>query len=587
MDDLLYYEPKRQVNMKDDNILRTDVEQRPSSHRREVKSKHKSIVYTDPTHSSLSSKGVLINIPAFANLKNIIKARPSHSTLTQGEVDKATLVKAMYEQNDNQRSAISEYLAEQNSPYTLMQEVSDNVMVVRNRNTGETKVVVKGINPTSVSDYADLQMKLASNQEFTQTYQDALSAAIEYNAGEIIGHSRGGSTAIAVAQTTGVRSTGFNSVITTENVHKAHYAPSTFRHTEFSNGADIIVNALNDISNPHGFGRHPTNMEIRTFAGIQGEGTLGQHTITQWTRSKLQRLDAIELPAETLAFQARHAGDLITAEMFSKGLREGKTYRQILMENEGGFGVVDDLGRFTSRNFRGNNMSKIFEAVGGSHTPDEIEEMASHGTQTPHEHTLTDNEVRALKNGDGVHLVDHALDGLAEGYERLTPLQPSTLREVGSGIYKGVSDTISFKQSALEGFGAGIAGELVARGSEAVIGRAGGETGNLQHSGVSFATAGALVGGASGAKFGLGAGLVGEATRYGTDELLKKMGAGKEVRGNLDAIMEGASAGAVLGSEGGLLGAVVGAGVGAIVNEGAYVATHYGSKIEHFFENIF
>ena len=585
-EELIVPEPDRQVGAWDVG-QDFDYNAKPAWHRKDVHAKHKKVVYNAPTHTAISAKGVRNNIPAFANFRNVIEAKPSHSSLTQSEVDKATLVNAMYEQNDMNASTIQEYLTKQNSPYSLVAEVSNNVMVVRSNTSGETKVVVKGINPRRVSDLSDLQLKLVNRQQSTQTYRDALNAVLEYDAREVIGHSRGGSTAIAVAQTTGIRSTGFNSVITNENVRKSHYAPSAFKHTEFSNGSDIIVNSLNDVSNPHGFGRHPDNMGIRTFAGIKGASTLGQHDVAQWTEEKLLRNDTIGLPAEVLAFQGRHAGDIITAEMFAQGIREGKTYRQILMSHEGGFGVADERGTFTARNFRGNNMSRIFEAVGGEHTEDELAEMASHGTQPPSEHTLTENELAAIKAGDGVDLIDHALDEVAGSYERLPPVQRSALRDVGKGIYKGVSDALPFKQSAIEGLAAGIVGEYGASEIESVVGRAPGELGNVQHSGTSFAIAGGLIGGVTSAAYGFGAGAVGEGVRYGTDKLLQKLGAGDGVRGNLDALMQGAASGMVLGAEAGPVTAAIGAGIGAIVSEGAHLASEYGDKIKNFFENIF
>jgi hypothetical protein len=141
--------------------------------------------------------------------------------------------------------------------------------------------------------------------------------------------------------------------------------------------------------------------------------------------------------------------------------------------------------------------------------------------------------------------------------------------------------------SVVEGVGAGLVGDFVANQVDKNIGTLPGEFGKIEHSGVSFATAGAMLGGAEGGVYGLGAGIAGETVRYGTDELLKKLGAGEQVRGNVDALMSGAASGAVMGSVGGPLGAAVGAGVGAVISEGAYVAENYGAKVINFFKNIF
>ena len=549
-----------------------------------VSKHHKQHIVSAPSHSKTSSKQVQYNIPIFTNFDGVIKAKPTHTTLTQSEVEKAGLLKAMYEESKGRRT-VSDYLQNKVPSYELVEKVSTNVMVVRNKTTGENKVVIKGIDAYSVEDHVDLQRKLWLGEP-TGTYADALDSAIKYNATEVIGHSRGGSTAIAVAEELGIRSTGFNSVITHQNVTNAHTAPESFRHIEFSNGEDVIVNGINAVTNPHTHGKYPDNLEFRNFAGIKGESIKGQHSISQWTADKLNRRDDIDLPFEELALKSRHAGDLITAEMFAKGVREGKTYREILNENEGGFGIIDDNGRFTSRNFRGNNMSRIFEAVGGEHTADEIIEMESKGSQQPHEHTLTENEIQGVKAGAGAPMVDHALDNLATIHERLPPVPSSNIMTIGKGIYKGVAD--SFKTSSMiEGVGAGIVGEATANAIDNTVGKLPGELGNLQHSTESFAVAGAFLGGIEGGAYGMVAGLAGEGARYGTDELLKKLGAGSEVRGNLDSVVAGAVSGAVMGSVAGPIGAVIGAGVGAVISETAHVAENYGDKIVNFFKNIF
>lgn len=567
-----------------DELRHVDPDETPFQQQQNVSSKHDEYVLKEPAHSKLSSRQVQYNIPIFTNFDKVIQAKPSHSSLTQSETEKAGLLKAMYEDKRG-RTSIEDYLAENVPSHELVEQVSDNVMVVRNKNTGEMKTVIKGIDEFSVSDHIDLQRKLWFGEP-TKSYNEALDASRRYNVTEVIGHSRGGATGIAVAQELGIKSTGFNSVITTQNVTNAQNAPTSFRHTEFSNGEDIIVNGINELTNPNLHGKYPNNFEFKTYAGIKGENIIGQHDVSQWLSQNLERQDTIEMPMEELALKSRHAGDLITAEMFAKGIREGKTYREILHQNEGGFGIVDENGRFTSRNFRGNNMSQIYEAVGGEHTADEITEMTSQGVQQPHEHTLTVNELEGIKAGKGADMIDHALDNLADTHARLPEVPTTALRTVGKGIYRGVADSLKTK-ALIEGVGGGLAGEFVAQGIERTVGKLPGELGELQHSGVSFGVAGAVIGGLETGGYGLGAGLVGEATRYGTDELLKKLGAGKEVRGNLDSLMAGASSGAVMGSMAGPVGTAIGAGVGAILGEGAYVATHYGAKIGRFFKKLF
>jgi hypothetical protein len=563
-----------------DDLIQTDVPNDDAT----VSTKHAQFIVKEPSHDKTSSRQVQYNMPIFTNFDKVIQAKPSHTTLTQSEVDKAGLIKAMYEEKQG-RSSVSDYLQRNVPSYELLEQVSDEVMVVRNKNTGRNFTVIKGIEAFSIDDHAELQQKLWRGEP-TRTFDEALDASVKYNVSEVIGHSRGGSTAIAVAQELGLPSTGFNSVLTTQNVRQASTASESFSHTEFSNGEDIIVNGINELTNPHAHGKYPNNIEFKTFAGIEGASIKEQHSISQWTAKKLIRKDAIELPMEELALKSRHAGDLITAEMFAKGIREGKTYREILHENEGGFGIVDENGRFTSRNFRGNNMSQIFEAVGGEHTPDEILEMTARGVRQPHQHTLTENEVAGVKDGYGANMIDHALDNLADTHQRLPEVPTTALRTFGKGVYRGVVDSLKTEAFA-EGLVGGLAGEAVASGIDRTVGRLPGEVGEIQHASVSFGVAGAVIGGLETGGVGLVAGFAGEGARYGTDELLKKLGAGTEVRGNLDAVMGGAVSGAVMGSVAGPVGAAIGAGVGAVLGEGAYVATHYGEKIVNFFEKIF
>ena len=70
----------------------------------------------------------------------------------------------------------------------------------------------------------ELQQKLWQGEP-TPTYDDALNAVIQYDTSEVIGGSRGGSTAIEVADELGFKFTGFNLVITNDNVQNAHTAP--------------------------------------------------------------------------------------------------------------------------------------------------------------------------------------------------------------------------------------------------------------------------------------------------------------------------------------------------------------------------
>ena len=162
-----------------------------------------------PTHDDVSSKQVQYNMPIFANFDRVIHARPSHTSLTASEVAKAELVQAMYHENRGRGSA-SEYI-ERNAPnWEIVERVNDNVLVVRNKTTNNDAVVIKGIDPTNVDDLADLSVLLADRSEHSPTYESALEAAIEYNATEIISHSRGSAVGQAVAQNLGIESTGFN-----------------------------------------------------------------------------------------------------------------------------------------------------------------------------------------------------------------------------------------------------------------------------------------------------------------------------------------------------------------------------------------
>ena len=116
MDDLIYSAPN------DDEVI-------------PIVSKHKNRhIVKEPSHDRLSSRQVLYNIPIFTNFDNIISARPSHTTLTQSEVEKAGLIRAMYEEKRG-ISSITDYLAQNVPSHELVEKVSDNVMVVRNKNT--------------------------------------------------------------------------------------------------------------------------------------------------------------------------------------------------------------------------------------------------------------------------------------------------------------------------------------------------------------------------------------------------------------------------------------------------------------------
>lgn len=117
-----------------------------------LQTRHGKLSVNKPKHERTSTRLVQNNMPVFANFNKVIQGRPTHTSLTE----KAYFIDAMYEDRAGRKSSI-DYLENTDSPYSLVECTSEDVMVMRNRDTGQHKFVVKDIDPFSSDDHADLQ----------------------------------------------------------------------------------------------------------------------------------------------------------------------------------------------------------------------------------------------------------------------------------------------------------------------------------------------------------------------------------------------------------------------------------------------
>ena len=104
-----------------DNLIYTPPQ--PTEDQRPVVSKHSNrYIVNTPSHSKTSNRQVQYNIPIFTNFDRVIQAKPSHTTLLQSEVDKAGVLRAMYEESRG-RSTVSEYLRDNVPSYELVDKI--------------------------------------------------------------------------------------------------------------------------------------------------------------------------------------------------------------------------------------------------------------------------------------------------------------------------------------------------------------------------------------------------------------------------------------------------------------------------------
>jgi len=484
----------------------------------------------------------------YTDIKRVFRRNPTHTTLSQRDYDTAVATNSIYQEDP------SAYLQSKSSPYRINRQVSRNVMSLRNIETGEDVVIVKGINPRNASDYGDVATLSqfggnSGRRRNSKVYQEALAEAKRIDADAVFAHSRGNDVAQLLNMELGIPSVGFNGYTSPQTLYDRLSGKFKAKHTEHNNLADP-VGTLNDLS---GLSPNPEKFELRTYAPIKGGTLLEQHDMPQFIEN-LERHASHQFEDIDVIATSNKIADISTAQMFHKGVKQGKSYTEILKENEDGFGILNRDGTIGVRGGRGSNMSQMFEAVGGRHTSDELRQMERipEGDYAPLR--LSNEEITHIRNGKGVDMIHDIHDTIQDTYQlpRGAKWNSTSLARASGGMIL-----------------ASFAGDAVASQVDEYSPLKG-EARNIQHSGVSFAVASGLLEGSSAMGLGFGAGVAGEITHYGTEKLLSKVGASEEVTHNLSAFTSGATSGAILASSLGLPGMLIGSAIGGVVSEAMY-----------------
>ena len=495
----------------------------------------------------------------YTDIKRMFHRKPTHTSLTKTDYDIAVATHSVYKDDPTR------FLQSKGSPFKVIRRVGRNVMSLTNTLTGEDVVVVKGIKFGRRADFEDLATLsqfdvLTDNTTASKVYQEALAEARRIGADAVYGHSRGSNVAQMVGAELDIPSVGFNGYTSPQTLFNRVSGRVKSLHTEHSNLADPI-GILNDIS---GISRNPHNFEMRTYAPVQGGSLKYQHNMSQFTEDTVRHpthtFEAIDLMTAT-----NKIGDISLAQMFHKGVKEGKTFKQILKDHENGFGILTEDGAIGVRGGRGSNVSEMFQAVGGRHTAAELQEMRSLPEGDYQPNRLSPEDMRAIRNGKGVQMIHDIHDTIADTHD----LPKGTTWTAGS-LARGTGGMLL----------AGAIGEGVASAVDKVSPFTG-ETENVAHSGVSFSVATGLLEGSASLGLGFVAGAAGEVARYGTEKLMNTIGVNASVAHNLAAFTSGATSGAVVGSALGPVGAAVGGLTGGVLGEAAYVITHYLPKLFH------
>ena len=485
----------------------------------------------------------------YTDIKRMFYRKPTHTSLSQTDFDIAVATHSIYKPDP------AEYLFEKGSPFRIIRKVSPNVMSLRNTMTGEEVVVVKGIDPFKASDLEDVatltQFSVTSdNTTNSKVYQEAIAEARRIDADAVYGHSRGSNVSQMIGAELDIPSVGFNGYISPQSLYNRITGKAQSLHIEHSNLADP-VGTLGDLT---GLSLNSSNFELRTYAPIKGGSVIDQHDMPQYT-DNLERHPSHAFEDIDVIATSNKITDISTAQMFHRGVQQGKTYTDILKEHEGGFGILNEDGSIGVRGGHNSNMSQMFQAVGGEHTMDEVRQMdrLPRFEETPMR--LSEQDILDIRAGKGVQMMHDIHDTIADTYSLPTGAKwnASSMARASGGMLV-----------------AGLIGEGVARGVDK-ISPLKGEAKNLEHSGVAFGVASGLLEGASSMGLGVVAGVGGEASRAITEKVMHKIGVNEEVAHNLSAFTSGATSGAIMGSTFGAPGALVGGLIGGVANEAMYL----------------
>ena len=566
-----------------------------------------------------------------ANIYSVVNKGVKANTreVTNATSDKAVLTRAGTIFAREGEAQAKGYLSQMGlDNYDIMPESTNEALVLRNNNTGKTKIAFRGtLIPrefrevaTTAGDVGTDLAVMSGYEEQTPQYQraDALvkNVKAKYDVDELLGYSLGGAKAITLGDKYGIDSNTFNPLVGRNHITAQETSAKHTIHRTTEDIPSLGVGVLDrenvDVKSYYPYKSNMFNVkrthDLENFMRHRGKVRSGSSNIDSLTESAFRggiRAGEIETMSSMANFiDDREAsrprlpkfGQQLTPpertrfESFKERFESFKepTFTEFVHKfNKGGNGVDTNAEGELLPSVRMTDKStwgKLWEAAGGEYTPEE-REIFRNSNIPESEPAISQDMAQRIANSDKAgrqEILNKHLEDLNSIHDQLAEATDATeimpLRNEGQSLGFGASTGISLLSGVaanqIVGFGESITGEKIDDKRDFRTGLVGGIGGGLGAMGISAlagetAAAPELV---AATAIGAGSSIMGkEATK-----LAKKAGAGEFAAGEAGGATAGATAGlgtalaagALAGSEAGVPLDVETLGMASVVGAG-------------------
>lgn len=578
-----------------------------------------------------------------ANIYNVVnKGVKANTREVTGETsDKAVLTRAGTVFAREGEAQAKGYLSQMGlDNYEIMPESTTEALVLKNNNTGKTKIAFRGtlvpkelkeINTTAGDVGTDLAI-MSGYEEQTPQYERAdklvKDVKAKYDVDELLGYSLGGAKAISLGDKYGIDTNTFNPLVGRNHVTAQE---TSAKHTIHRTTEDMPSLGVGLIDRENvkvkSYYPHKSNMfnvkkthNIENFMRQRGKTRAGASNIDNLTEVAFKggiRAGEIETMSsmanfiddreETRPPLPRFGQKMTEAEKARFEAFKEPTFTEFVHKfNRGGNGVDTNAEGELLPSIRMTDKStwgKLWKAAGGEYTPEEREIFRN--SEIPEsEPAISRDTAQRIANSDkqgrqeilNKHLehLNNIHDQLAEATDasEIMPLR-NEFQPIGFGASTGISLLSGIAADKVVGLGESLTGKKIDDSKDVRTGVVGGLGGGLGAYGIASLAGETVAAPELAAATGIGA--VSSIMGKEASKLAEKAGAGKFAQAEAGGTAAGATAGvgtalaagALAGAEAGVpldaetlgMASVVGAGIGAGLSALGYGLSKIGINI--------
>lgn len=483
-------------------------------------------------------------------------------------------------------------------------------VMLRDNETGKHTLALRGMNPRDARDILNVSQQTAGSNESRKMANEMIENVLS-RGGEIErirGFSMGGADGLDIAMERGISATLYD-----PPVNPRHIVRNSTALNRPKADIEIVRNPENFISVGTGLRNVSLNPQFRVSVVPTGEsGVFANHELLpNFTKPQIDRATAEAQNMVRVANRfAQHETLFDMKEAMNANQSFTEFYRKLNSRGGQASGVdVDVDGVYDKLGVRVNEnapLVKLWRKLGGSFNLSELEHLNS-ATRSPQTQAIEvdDDILGHIQDGDLETARTKATERFNDAMERINADEVMSHPAVRASVSDHFINAVHPVNVAT-----GMVGAFAGESAMSLIDPSGSfgkynEEGILEHTAVSGTITGAfsdilmngMAGGTglfsksmAGLSVSAGVGAVaGEATRYGVEKGLEKVGANSDTKevvsdvsggfvggatagltGDALAIASASITGAEIGEVGGVVGVAVGAGVGALFGLGAY-----------------